>query len=144
MTPGIIGTAAGLLLVALSASHRIPLLSVHWMLLGMTLAVCGYSAVQMAILARVFYNFIPAKTAKYTRLINYNRGVAAAAVLGIISLAVLAEFVVRYFQLHMTLSFVSEPVIIALYLLLLSFQTFAFTLLFEMIVHKNKSRTSSH
>jgi glycosyltransferase involved in cell wall biosynthesis len=143
MTPGIIGTAAGLLLVVLSASHRIPSLSVHWMLLGMTLAVCGYSAVQMAILARVFYNFIPAKTANYTRLINYNRGMAAAAVFGLISLAMLAKFVVQYFQLHMTLSFVSEPAIIALYLLLLSFQTFAFTLLFEMIVHRNKSRAAN-
>jgi glycosyltransferase involved in cell wall biosynthesis len=143
MTPGITGTVAGLLLVALSASHRIPWLSVHWMLLGMTLAVCGYSAVQMAILARVFYNFIPAKTANYTRLINYNRGMAAAAVFGLISLAMLAKFVVQYFQLHMTLSFVSEPAIIALYLLLLSFQTFAFTLLFEMIVHRNKSRAAN-
>ena len=144
MTPGILGMVAGSLLVALSASHWFPWLSVHWMLLGMTIAVCGYSAIQMAILARVFYNFIPAKTAKYTRLINYNRGMATAVMLGLIGLAMLAKFIVQYIQLHMTLSFVSEPAIIALNLLLLSFQTFAFTLLFEMIVHRNKSRTSGY
>jgi hypothetical protein len=47
---------------------------------------------------------------------------------------------VQYFQLHMTLSFVSESAIIALYLLLLSFQTFTFTLMFQMIVNRNKSK----
>ena len=140
MTPGIIGALAGLLLVPLSASHLIPRLSLHWMLLGMTLTVGGYSAVQMAILAKVFYNFIPEKTAKYSRFITYNRGVAASVFIGLTSLAMLAKFTVQYFQQHMTLSFVSDSTIAALYLLLLSFQTFTFTLMFQMIVHRNASK----
>jgi glycosyltransferase involved in cell wall biosynthesis len=138
MVPGIIGMVLGLLLVSLSASHWIERLSVHWMLLGMTLSIAGYSAVQMAILTRVFYDFIPEKTAKYARLITYNRGVAASAFLGLTSLAILLTFLVQYFRQHMTLSSVSEPAIIALNLLMLSFQTFTFTLMFQMIVRRNK------
>ncbi|HTV76506.1 MAG TPA: glycosyltransferase family 2 protein [Candidatus Baltobacteraceae bacterium] len=140
MIPGVIGALAGLLLVALSASHLFAWLSLHWMLLGMTLTICGYSAIQMAILSKVFYNFIPEKIEKYSKLITYNRGVAASAIFGLTSLAVLARFAVQYFRLHMTLSFVSESAIVALYLLLLSFQTFTFTLMFQMIVIRNKSK----
>jgi TRAP-type C4-dicarboxylate transport system permease small subunit len=110
------------------------------MLLGMTLTVGGYSAIQMAILTKVFYNFIPEKTAKYTKLVTYNRGVAASALLGLTSLAVLAKFSAQYLQKNMTLSAVSEPAIVALYLLLLSFQTFTFTLMFQMIARRNKLR----
>jgi glycosyltransferase involved in cell wall biosynthesis len=144
MTPGVIGAAAGMLLVVLSAGHWFPnLLSVHSMLLGMTLAVCGYSAIQMAILARVFYNFVPAKTAKYARLVTYNRGVATAALLGLTGLAILVAFSVHYFQKHMVLSFVSEPAIAALYLLLLAFQTFTFTLLLQMMAQTNSPPASS-
>jgi glycosyltransferase involved in cell wall biosynthesis len=141
MTPGIVGLIAGMLLVLLSTTRVFPWLSVHTMLLGMTLAVCGYSAVQMAIIAKVFYNFIPEKTAKYTRLITYNRGVAVASLLGLTSLAFLVKFIVLYLQEHMTLSFISESTIIALYLLLLSFQTFTFTLLFQMIANRNKAQS---
>jgi hypothetical protein len=136
MKPGIFGMATGMLLVLLSAGHWIPWLSIHSMLLGMTLAVCGYSAIQMAILARVFYNFVPAKTAVYAALITYNRGVAIAAVLGLTGLAILAGFSLHYFENHMTLSFISKPAIIGLYLLLLSFQTFTFTLLVQMMANR--------
>jgi hypothetical protein len=143
MAPGIAGMATGMLLVLLSAGHWLPWLSIHSMLLGMTLAVCGYSAVQMAILAKVYYNFTPEKTAKYARLITYNRGVAAAAFLGLTGLVILAGFIAQYFHKHMTLSFISEPAIIALYLLLLSFQTFTFTLLFQMIAGGERLGTSA-
>jgi glycosyltransferase involved in cell wall biosynthesis len=140
MVPGVAGVSLGLLLVLLSASHWVWWLSLHWMLLGMTLTVGGYSAIQMAILTKVFYNFIPEKTAKYTKLVTYNRGVAASALLGLTSLAVLAKFSAQYLQKNMTLSAVSEPAIVALYLLLLSFQTFTFTLMFQMIARRNKLR----
>jgi len=140
MTPGVAGALAGLLLVLVSASGWIPRLSLHWMLLGMTLTICGYSAIQMAILSKVFYNFIPEKTEKYSRLITYNRGVAVSAIFGMTSLAVLGKFAAQYFQQHMILSSFSEPAIVALYLLLISFQTFTFTLMFQMIVNRNKSK----
>jgi glycosyltransferase involved in cell wall biosynthesis len=138
MVPGIVGMSLGLLLVLLSASHWIWWLSLHWLLLGMTLTVCGYSAIQMAILAQVFYNFIPEKTAKYTRLVTYNRGMGLSALLGLTSLAVLVKFFVLYLQKNMTLAVVSESAIIALYLLLLSFQTFTFNLIFQMMTRRNK------
>jgi len=143
LTPGIAGMAMGTLLLFLSSGHWVPWLWIHSMLLGMTLAVCGYSAAQMAVLAKVYYNFTPEKTAKYARLITYDRGVAAAAVLGLTGLAILAGFIAQYFHKHMTLSFISEPAIIALYLLLLSFQTFTFTLLFQMIARGERPGTST-
>jgi glycosyltransferase involved in cell wall biosynthesis len=136
MGPGIFGLVTGMLLVLLSASHLFPWLSLHTMLLGMTLAVCGYSAIQMAILAKVFYNFIPEKTRVYAKLITYDRGVITAGALGATGLLILAGFIAQYFHKHMTLSFVSIPAVIALYLLLLAFQTFTFTLLFQMIANR--------
>jgi glycosyltransferase involved in cell wall biosynthesis len=138
MVPGVAGVSLGLLLVLLSASHWFWWLSLHWMLLGMTLTVGGYSAIQMAVLTKVFYNFIPENTAKYTRLITYNRGVATSALLGLTSLAVLAKFFAQYLMKNMTLSDVSESAVVALYLLLLAFQTFTFTLMFQMIARRNK------
>lgn len=141
MIPGIAGGFLGLVLVLLTAIHSIPRLSLHWMLLGMTLTVGGYSAVQMAILTKVFYNFIPQRTAKYTRLITYNRGIAASALFGLAGFVVLVRFAVRYFQQHMTLSSVSESAVVALYLLLLSFQTFTFTLMFQMIACRNQVKS---
>lgn len=138
MVPGIAGVSIGLLLVLLSASHWVWWLSLHWMLMGMTLTVGGYSAIQMAILSKVFYNFIPERTARYTKFVTYDRGMVASALLGLTSLVVLAKFSVQYLQKNMTLSAVSEPAIIALYLLLLAFQTFTFTLMFQMIVRRNK------
>ncbi len=138
MLPGVVGISVGLLLALLSVTHAIRQFSIHWMLLGMTLTVGGYSAIQMAILSRIFYNFIPGKSAWYTKWFTYNRGVAASAVLALAGLAILVRFSERYVQQHLTLSHASEPAITALYLLLLSFQTFTFTLMFQMIVHRNQ------
>lgn len=143
MGPGIFGLVVGMLLMVLSAGQWFVWMSIHWMLLGMTLALCGFSAVQMGIIAKVFYNFIPEKTSKYVRLITYNRGVVVAGVLGLTALVILVGFAWQYFQKHMRLSFVSKPAIVALYLMLLSFQTFTFTLLFHMIVNRNKVNSTN-
>jgi len=140
MTPGLVSTGAGLLLVGAVAAHLAPWLSLHWMLLGMTLTVGGYSAVQMAVLTRAFYNFIPTKVARYSQTITYDRGIMAAAVVALGGLAILVQFAYHYFLDHMTLSAVSQTAIIGLYLLLLSFQTFTFTLMFQMIVRRNTAR----
>lgn len=142
MAPGVVGVSLGLLLVVLSASHWFWWLSLHWMLLGMTLTVGGYSAIQMAVLSRVFYNFIPEKTGRYVKRFTYNRGVAVSALLALAGLAILIKFSARYVQQHLTLSHASEPAITALYLLLLSFQTFTFTLMFQMIAHRNQQPKS--
>jgi glycosyltransferase involved in cell wall biosynthesis len=143
MGPGVFGIAVGTLLVVLSAGHWFVWLSIHSMLLGMTLALCGYSALQMAILARVFYNFIPKQTDFYSRIITYDRGVALAASLGLAAVIILVGFIIQYVHKHMTLTFVSKPAILALYLLLLSFQTFTFTLLFQMIANRNKPNSGN-
>jgi glycosyltransferase involved in cell wall biosynthesis len=140
MKPGLVSIGLGLLLVSASASHLRGWLNLHGMLLGMTLTVGGYSAVQMAVLSKAFYNFIPAKVARYTRLITYDRGVVGAAILGVAALVILVQFTIRYFLVHMTLSSVSETAVIALYLLLLSFQTFTFTLMLQMIARRNTNR----
>jgi glycosyltransferase involved in cell wall biosynthesis len=142
MGPGVFGIVGGTLLVALSAGRWFPWLSVHSMLLGMTLALCGYSALQMAILAKVFYNFIPKQTDIYARIITYNRGVAVAGSLSLAAGIILVGFIIQYVHKDMALTSVSKPAILALYLLLLSFQTFTFTLLFQMIANRNKLNSS--
>ena len=49
--------------------------NLHWMLLGVTLATLGYGAVQLGVLARVYYSFDPSYAARIARIVTYNRGV---------------------------------------------------------------------
>jgi len=137
MKPGWIMFVLGLLLTISLIGGPFPLfgigLDLHSMLLGMTLTTLGYSAVQFATLAQVFYNFDPKRRRRLAGWLTYNRGVAAAILLTGIGLLLNAILLIHWIRVGMLLEEISHPALFGLMLLILGFQTFTFTLLFHMI-----------
>jgi glycosyltransferase involved in cell wall biosynthesis len=108
-------------------------LDLHWMLLALVIAVLGYSAVQLAVLARVHYNFSPRFTERVLRLISYNRGVLASVVLVVLGLIPNVALLVQWLGHGLKLSDINHPAVLGLALIVLGFQTFAFTLLLHIV-----------
>jgi len=107
--------------------------NLHWMLLGVTLATLGYSAVQMGTLARVFYNFEPLYTQRITRRITYNRGSITGILLGLIGFAMNLVLVWRWIAGGLRLDEIQYAAVFGLLLIILGFQTFTFTLMLHVI-----------
>ena len=141
MVPGIVtGVVGTLMVLLLLVKHSVSLGNItfegHSIFLGVALSVVGYSAIQSAILAKMFYNFIPEKNAKYEKLISYNKGV----ILGLLSIALgvacLMHFTYIYVESNFLLQKISNSAILGLWLVITGFQTFTFTLLFRMIAQR--------
>ena len=137
MKPGWVMFVLGLLLTISLIGGPFPLfgigLDLHSMLLGMTLTTLGYSAVQFATLAQVFYNFDPKRRRRLAGWLTYNRGVGTAVLLTGIGLLLNAVLLIHWIRVGMLLEEISHPALFGLMLLILGFQTFTFTLLFHMI-----------
>ncbi len=137
MKPGWIMFVVGLLLTTSLIGGPYQLsgigLDLHSMLLGITLATLGYSAVQFATLAQVFYNFDPKRRRRLAQWLTYNRGVGASATLGLIGLGFNTILLINWIHGGLLLHQISYPTLFGLMLLVLGFQTFTFTLLFHMI-----------
>ena len=80
----------GLMLLALGLLLTLPLsfgpltigpitFSLHWMLLGLSLAILGLQCVYMGILSQVFFDYDGAVTARWFRRFPYNRTIALSA-----------------------------------------------------------------
>jgi glycosyltransferase involved in cell wall biosynthesis len=108
-------------------------LNLHTMLLGVTLATVGYGAAQMGVLARVWYNFDPAWRRRWARRWSYDRGVLAAAVVAGLGLVLDGTFLWEWVRGGLRPLEISHSGVLGLMLLILGFQTFAFTLLLQMI-----------
>jgi hypothetical protein len=115
--------------------HLSPRVSIdlHTMLLGATLATLGYSAIQLGTLARVFYNFNPRRRRRLAERFTYNRGMLAA--ISLVAVGVVMNFclLIKWLQGGLRLAQVSYMGLLGLLLIILGFQTFVFTLLFQMI-----------
>jgi hypothetical protein len=112
----------------------------HWMLLAIVVATVGYSAVQLALLARVAYDFDTRFTDRILGAFTYNRGMAASALLivaGLVpNLVLLVHWVSHGFRLHA----IQYSSVFGLFLLILGFQTFGFTLLLHMMGRRSRLR----
>jgi glycosyltransferase involved in cell wall biosynthesis len=137
--PGLILFVLGMVLTGSLVRGPISLfgvgLDLHTMLLGMTLATLGASAVQLAILARTYHNFDPEWRRDFARWITYDRGVLTGLALGAVGFCLDAYLLLTWLGRGMRLGEVSYLGVIGLLLLILGFQTFTFTLLFQ-IVHQ--------
>ena len=115
-------------------------LDLHWMLLGLAVALLGYSALQLGVLSRVHYNFEPAFSERLLTVITIGRGALLASVLVLVGLVLdailLADWVARGFRLT-DLSYFG---VFGLLLIVLGFQTFTFTLLLQMIGRSSTGR----
>ena len=112
--------------------------NLHWMLLGLTLATVGYSAVQLGWLARVYYNFDPAYTNRLRRVLTYNRGILFGAAIASIGVALDFILVIRWLRGGLKLSEISYQGVLGLFLIITGFQTLAFTLMMEMICSRRR------
>jgi glycosyltransferase involved in cell wall biosynthesis len=143
MIPGMIFLLMGIVLTCIGLIGNISVgqieISLHSLLLGLILVVLGYSAIQMGILSKVVYDFNPYDTVKYKNIFSYNKGIIAGCLLMLIGLLIEGYFVDTYVQNSFQLYEISKWAILGLTFLLIGFQTFTFTLVFNMIVFRNKA-----
>jgi glycosyltransferase involved in cell wall biosynthesis len=142
LRPGAFLLALGVVLCAALSGGSFHALGIgfdlHWMLFGVVCATVGYGAVQLATLARVFYDFDPAYTDRVLTTITYNRGVATSIVLVLAGAAPEVVLLVHWLSAGLRLSAFQYSSVLGLLLIVLGFQTFAFTLLLHMIGRRRR------
>jgi hypothetical protein len=112
----------------------------HWMLLAIVMATVGYSAVQLGLLAIVFYDFDKRLTARILDVITYNRGVAASGVLILAGIIPNLVLLIRWLSHNFHLPAIQYSSVFGLLLIILGFQTFGFTLLLHMVGGRSRLR----
>jgi glycosyltransferase involved in cell wall biosynthesis len=134
--PGFVLTALGLaLLIPLSfgpiaIGHMV--LSLHWMLLGLTLATLGLQCIYLGILAQVFFDYSGDLTKLWFARFPYTRTVLLSLAAFLTGLALNAWLVAYYVHhaLRLTLEApVNNLAVTGLFLMMAGFVTFTFTLL---------------
>ncbi len=110
--------------------------SLHWMLFGMTLATVGCGAFQLGILGRVYNNFDPDFTVWIRRVLTYDRGTLGGLGTAAIGVMLTIPTIVSYLFGGLQLLDIRYFSILGLLLIILGFQVFTFTLIFELIVNK--------
>jgi glycosyltransferase involved in cell wall biosynthesis len=144
LRPGLALLVPGLLLVGALAGGPFVALGVgfnlHWMLLGIVLATVGYTAVQLALLARVFYDFDRRLSDRVLRVMSYNRGLLLSALLILAGIVPNAVLLARWLSNDFHLPAIQYSSVGGLLLVILGFQTFGFTLLLHMIGRRNRLR----
>jgi len=147
LRPGAVLLALGSVLCAALSFGRFYAFGIgfdlHWMLFGVVCATVGYGAIQLALLARVFYDFDPRYTSRVLATVTYNRGVAASGVLVVLGVVPEVVLVVHWVSAGLRLSAFQYSSVLGLLLIVLGFQTFAFTLLLHMIGRRHVLRHSA-
>lgn len=115
----------------------------HWMLLAIVVATVGYSAVQLALLARVFYDFEERTTDRLLSVVTYNRGMAASALLVVAGIIPNMVLLVRWISDGFSLPAIQYSSVYGLLLLILGMQTFGFTLLLHMMGRRSRLRRAA-
>jgi glycosyltransferase involved in cell wall biosynthesis len=108
------------------------LFSLHWMLLGLTLATLGLQCIYLGILAQIFFDYTGETTRRWFALFPYTRTVLVAAAMFALGL-VLTGWLLLYYVRH---QFLLAPEgtenylgVTGLLLMIAGFMTFTFTLL---------------
>lgn len=144
MRPGMWAMTIGLFLAMSAALGPVQIgritLSLYWLLLGVFMTIIGYFSVQMAILSRVLTNFMPEKEELYKKIFNYNRGILSGMFLFAAGLPLLLQLVFEYVANDFRLFVISNKAVYGLLLVTVGFQTFTFTLLFNLALNKKYGR----
>jgi len=133
----------GLILLLLGLGLTLPLstgtvtvgqitLSLHWMLLGVSLSILGLQCVFMGILTQVFFDYSGAVTKRWFARFPYTRTVVIAAALFVAGCVLTALLAASYAANHYLLlegSPVNHLGVTGLLLMIAGFMTFTFTLL---------------
>jgi glycosyltransferase involved in cell wall biosynthesis len=135
----------GVLLLIVGALLALPLsfgpitlgpvtLSLHWMLLGMSLALLGLQCIYMGILSKVFFDYSGETTAKWFRRFSYTRAVVASGVVFTAGLLCELMLVRTYFRMGLRLPGTGDDPLnhlgfTGLMLMIAGFMSFTFTLI---------------
>ena len=124
----------GLTLPQAAGPHRLgPItLSLHWMLLGLTLTVVGLQCVYLGVLAQVLFDYSGRATARWLRRFRYNRAVALSALSFVGGLGAGVPLSVSYVEHGWALPALGATThlaVLGLLLMIVGFMTFAFTLM---------------
>jgi hypothetical protein len=142
--PSLVMLAVGIGLVLLTLEGPRTVLGVgvdlHWMLLGVTLTSLGYSALHLALLARVYFNFRPESSVRLKRLLTYNRGMVFGGLLMAIGLALNLVLLSQWLINDMRLLSISYAGVLGLLLIILGFQTITHTLTLQMVLLARRHR----
>ncbi|MGH7437509.1 MAG: glycosyltransferase family 2 protein [Polyangiaceae bacterium] len=134
--PGIVLTFLGLALLVPLSYRQVTIgpitFSIHWMLLGLTLATLGLQCTYLGILAQVFFDYSGETTRKWFTRVPFGRSIALSW--GAIAAGLALEgWLVAYYVGHDFKLTLDAPVnhlaVTGLFLMIAGFITFAFTLL---------------
>jgi glycosyltransferase involved in cell wall biosynthesis len=107
-------------------------LSLHWMLLGMSLLLLGLQCIYMGVLAKVFFDYTGEVTAKWFRRFSYTRSVVLSGLVFLAGFVCAALLVRVYFKLGLRLAD-DDPMnhlgFTGLMLMIAGFMSFTFTLI---------------
>jgi glycosyltransferase involved in cell wall biosynthesis len=105
----------------------------HWMLFGITLAVLGFSSVQIGLLARLTHRLRPGIDRAFLARLTYDRGMITAAIVTCLGVLLNVNLVWSYISEGLRLAQISYLGVFGLFLIIIGFQIFGFTLLAEMV-----------
>ncbi|HTW94196.1 MAG TPA: glycosyltransferase family 2 protein [Tepidisphaeraceae bacterium] len=141
---GILMFVAGIVLVGMLAiaRHTIMIgrvgLNLYSMLLGLTLATVGYSAIHLALFSRVFYEQPGLRTRWAMRIFTYNRGMVVGGVLMLLGFILEVGLLIDWLRHHLRLEQISYSSVLGLLLIILGFQTVTHTLVLQMLILSRK------
>jgi hypothetical protein len=147
--PGLVLLALGLLLTLPLSFGPLTIgglgLSLHWMLLGLTLSVLGMQMVLMGVVAKVLYDYHGQTTARWLAVFDYNRAMLvsmALMALGVMCASPLIGTYLYYgFRLPQELGWQNYLVVTGLLSVIASFLVFSFTLLLHATESVKKRRS---
>jgi len=105
----------------------------YWMLLGLTLAVLGYSCAQVGILARLSHGLRSGIERSVGAWFTYDRGMILSSILVALGLILAGHLAWQYVAQGLKLQSISHAAVFGLFLIIVGFQTFGFTLMIEMM-----------
>jgi glycosyltransferase involved in cell wall biosynthesis len=136
LRPGLFLLALGLLL-ALPATFGpahlgAVVLSMNWMMLGLTLSVLGLQSFYLGCIVQVLYQYSPRTAARWIKLFDYDRAMAASGALAALGIALCLPLCAQYVRLGLRLPAASgvtnHMAITGLLLAISGFLTFCNTL----------------
>jgi glycosyltransferase involved in cell wall biosynthesis len=148
----------GLLLLTLGLALSLPatfgpvsagplVLSMNWMMLGLTLAVLGLQSFYLGCIVQVMYDYSPRASVQWVRLFAYDRAMAVSGGLMAAGLGLSAPLCAQYIRLGLRLPAVSERpnhmAVTGLLFLISGFLTFSNTLVIHAIRLRAKPRLLS-
>jgi len=135
--PGVVIILMGLVLSCLSASGSLKIgivgFDTHILLLGITAVVFGNSLFQAGVLAQQIHGLRQGASRAVAGFLTYDRSMFAAFTLVVFGLVLAARFIGGYINDDFALSGVSRTAVLGLLFIIVGLQTFAFSLLSELL-----------